>query len=186
MKSITKIALSAAVVLGSATAAFAGDVPEHRLTDRYPFLQMNTAPIAKHAAMKMTAWQGSSLNQVSDVPEHRLTDRFPFLAANQAGSVKSNVWQVASVNAITSDVPENRITDRYPLLERTAATVAPMHAGVRTWNVRQVSSAGQGSIDVAEEKIGDRYPFLDRANAKRGAIGFATAGRTQKQMKNKV
>ena len=53
----TMIVLSAAVVLGSASAAFAYEAPENKIGDRYPFLEQVYQPISasKFAVRNVTS-----------------------------------------------------------------------------------------------------------------------------------
>jgi hypothetical protein len=123
------IALSAAALLGSITAATAYDVPENRIGDRYPFLDRVNPTAALVQKNTVVGWMSV------DVPENRITDRYPQLAPKFGGS-RVTAARVASTVQSSADVPENRISDRYPFLEQTSKTpvlaVAPtatrMHA----------------------------------------------------------
>jgi 5'-deoxynucleotidase YfbR-like HD superfamily hydrolase len=55
----TKIALSTLLVVGSASAALAHDVPENLIGDRYPFLEQTAPQTAAQAAFAYAAAQHS-------------------------------------------------------------------------------------------------------------------------------
>ena len=150
----TVIAVTAATILASASAALAYESPENRLGDRYPFLEQAYAPVSaqKVARTNVMYRQASSLVQYSnEAPENRIGDRYPFLeqALQPSSSSRSAgrylgggtmTRQVASSNSYVNEAPENRIGDRYPLLE-------PQVASQRT-SVRQVA-AGRASTGAS-------------------------------------
>jgi hypothetical protein len=100
---IAKIALSAAAILGSATAAFAYDVPEASVSGIQTAVHMNA---------KMTAI-GHFSGNANEVPEYRIGDRYPAL---EPTSARHAVWRVAISTPVAYEVPEDRIGDKYPLL----------------------------------------------------------------------
>jgi hypothetical protein len=76
------IALTAAAVLGSASAAFAYEDPENRIGDRYPFLEQiaNPAATAKFGDRYLMRRQVANLNRfANEEPESKIADRYPFL-----------------------------------------------------------------------------------------------------------
>lgn len=91
----TIIALTAATVLASASAAFAYDAPENRIGDRYPLLE-----------------QGYQPNTSSRVTSARMS------APRSAAPVWAfNLNQFSNSQQYVNDAPENKIGDRYPFLE---------------------------------------------------------------------
>ena len=126
------IVLTAAVILGSASAAFAYEDPENRIGDRYPFLEPTVAVnVLKVAQNRMMVRQTTSGIQIAyDDPENRIGDRYPsldqttrspsgvtagrYLAARYASNVNQD--------SIRAEDPENKIADRYPFLEQRTAS----------------------------------------------------------------
>ena len=122
------IAFTAAVVLGSVSAAFAYEDPENRIGDRYPVREpMVAASVFKIAQNRMVFRQTSSGIQAAyEDPENRIGDRYPSLdqttkltrgvTAGRYLAVRyaSNVGR----ESIRIEDPESKIADRYPLLEQ--------------------------------------------------------------------
>lgn len=95
----TMIALSATLVLGAASSAFAYDAPEHKIGDRYPLLEQTYRPVMAQVGNRhIIASPTASLNlYASEVPEHKISDRYPWLEA----PVKvANVKVTATVKAM--------------------------------------------------------------------------------------
>ncbi len=123
----TMITLTAAVVLGSVSAAFAYEDIENRLSDRYPFLDQVYQPISgsRLAVRSVMPRQVATLNQYSnEAPENKIGDRYPLLelayqpsATSRSAGRYVTPTQVASSMQYANDAPENKIGDRYPLLE---------------------------------------------------------------------
>ena len=122
------IAISAVVVLSSASAVLAVDDAENNIGDRYPSLAQNTNPtVARSAGNRvMVARQVSRTTQVAEGDaENQISDRYPSLAQSDARVATTNVSfkmptiRFASSNArFTTNEPEYQIGDKYPLLER--------------------------------------------------------------------
>src|SRR5262249_47364933 len=111
----TIIALSAVALLGSATLAAAGDAPEDKLGDRYPFLEKTYAPAANVGA-RISGRQFTTVNQ--GAPEDNLGDRFAFLNGGYAPTATANNVRWNTVRTVRTqggyEAPENKIADRYP------------------------------------------------------------------------
>ena len=78
----TMIAITAGVILSSASAAFAYEDPENKIGDRYPFLEQRYTPVAATAlrSTNLRVNQISNLAQYAyEAPENRIGDRYPFL-----------------------------------------------------------------------------------------------------------
>ncbi len=76
------IALSALLIVGGASSAFAYEEPEHRLGDRYSFLVKvdRPAPTGRVATRNAAVRQAAKLDlYTNEVPEHIIGDRYPFL-----------------------------------------------------------------------------------------------------------
>ena len=146
----TMIALTAAVVLGSTSAAFAYEAPENKIGDRYPFLEQVYQPISANrlAAKDVMPRRIANLNQYADeVLEHKIGDRYPFL---------EQAYQLSS----TSRSAGRYLADRYTIPS-------------------QVANLNQYANEVPEHKIGDRYPFLEpRIVSQRAPTRYVTARRT--------
>jgi hypothetical protein len=126
------IALTAAVVFGSLSAAFAYEDPENRIGDRYPSLEPTVAAKVLNVSQnRMVVRQTASATQVAyEDPESRTGDRYPgldqttrspsgvtagrYLAVRYASNVNQNSARV--------DDTESKIADRYPLLEQRTAS----------------------------------------------------------------
>ncbi|HYM35708.1 MAG TPA: hypothetical protein VET48_09955 [Steroidobacteraceae bacterium] len=146
----TVIALTAATVLVSASAAFAYEDLENRIGDRYPFLEQTYAPISapKFVRANVTYRQTSGLSQFSnEAPENKIGDRYPFLEQSYQPSKSAGRYladrfvtprQVAA-NPYVSEAPENKIGDRYPFLE---PRIAPLRAPVRHVMARRADATG--------------------------------------------
>ena len=152
----TKIALTAATILVSASAAFAYEAPENKIGDRYPFLEQaytSSGSVQKLVRANVTYRQASNLSQYSsEVPENKIGDRYPFLEQGyQASSTRVAGRYLAdrfmaprqvATNSYANEVPENKIGDRYPFLEpRIVSQRAPVrHAmarrGLTTGSIR--------------------------------------------------
>jgi hypothetical protein len=136
----TMIMLTAAVVLSSASAAFAYEDPENRLGDRYPFLEQAYQPSQanKYAGRYVTPRQVVTLNQYSnEAVENKIGDRYPSLEqAYQPAATSRYVAarQVASSVKYANESPENKIGDRYPFLE---AQYVSQRAPARTTAARR-------------------------------------------------
>ena len=140
----TMIALTAATVLASASAAFAYEAPENKIGDRYPFLEQayTSASTPKFVRANVMYRQASSFSQYSnEAPENKIGDRYPFLEASYQPSKSAGRYladrfaaprQVA-VSSYINEAPENKIGDRYPFLEpRIASQRVPVrHAMAR-------------------------------------------------------
>jgi hypothetical protein len=91
--------LSAVVIIGSATAAFAGEVPEHKLGDRYPFLEQTYRPIAAAPqARRHVANTGLYANQA---PENKIGDRYPWLEAPATVTASTAARVVRTARPVT-------------------------------------------------------------------------------------
>jgi hypothetical protein len=114
------ISLTSAVVLGSASAAFAVEDPESRLADRYPFLEK--VATTRGAAHKMViARQSAGALANVEVPENRIGDRYPWLEPG----AKPIIFALTSGRLVESasvqvDDPESKLADRFPWLEPKA------------------------------------------------------------------
>ena len=126
------IALTAAVIVGSASAAFSYDDPESRIGDKYPWLDQSSRPILSRnvGGPYVPARQLAGLDQrmVEDV-ESRVADRYPTLEPNippqSAGSIlRARVsMRQGQYSVLTSYAdPESRIGDKYPFLDRGIPT----------------------------------------------------------------
>ena len=91
----TIIALTAATVLASASAALASEEPENKIGDRYPFLEQ---VYRANSPSRATSERMSAPRSLKPVWAFRLN-------------------QFSSANQYINDAPENKIGDRYPLLE---------------------------------------------------------------------
>jgi len=130
----TMIAITAAVVLGSSSAAFSYEDVENRIGDRYPFLEQISTPVAANrlGSRNVMVRQVSSLALYSNEDvENKIGDRYPSLEqlASPAPTERFAGRYLTSrlaTNSISSqyayDDPENRIGDRYPLLEQLVAS----------------------------------------------------------------
>ena len=80
----TKIGIAAAVILSSASAAFAYEDPENKIGDRYPRLEQKYQPIsgnrsaARQVAPKLSP---ASVQYTFQAPENKIGDRYPLLEA---------------------------------------------------------------------------------------------------------
>ena len=127
----TMIGITAAVILSSASAAFAYEDPENKIGDRYPLLEQRYTPVAATAlrSTNLRVNQVSSLAQYAyEDPENKLSDRYPFLeqrytpVAARTVAMRYPTPRLASSSAqYAYEAPENKISDRYPLLERQIA-----------------------------------------------------------------
>ena len=126
----TMIGMTAAVILGSASAAFAYEAIENRDSDRYPFLEQKYTPVAATAlrGTNLRISRASNLGQYAyGAPEDKISDRYPLLemgyapvAANTV-AVRYQSPRLAS-SSVAYEAPENKIGDRYPLLEQQVAS----------------------------------------------------------------
>jgi hypothetical protein len=127
----TMIAITAGVILSSASAAFAYEDPENKIGDRYPFLEQRYTPVAASTirSSNLRVSQSSGYVQYAyEAPENRIGDRYPFLeqnytrAAANTFAVRSAAPRlVSSSGQYAYEAPENKISDRYPLLEQQVA-----------------------------------------------------------------
>lgn len=69
----TMIALSAAIVLGSASATFAYEAPENKIGDRYPALEQRY-PVLEHAAQQDGLNAYASARKTTRKPVARAAD----------------------------------------------------------------------------------------------------------------
>ncbi len=126
----TMIGITAAVILSSASAAFAYEDPENKIGDRYPFLEQRYTPVAATAlrSTNLRVSRASNLGQYAyEAPEDKISDRYPLLemgyapvAANRV-AVRYQSPRLAS-SSVAYEAPENKIGDRYPLLEQQVAS----------------------------------------------------------------
>lgn len=123
------IALTAAVIVGSASAAFSYDDPESRIGDKYPFLEQQpsrTIAVRNIGGPYLPVRSTVSLNQpLPEDVEAQIADKYPTLepAAPPASAASILRTRVAMRQAETSlltiyEDPESRVADKYPLLER--------------------------------------------------------------------
>ena len=130
----TIIAMTAALVLGSSSAAFSNDDPENRIGDRYPFLEkISTSVIATRPSGRIPTVRqvsNSVLSSTEDV-ENKIGDRYqsleqiviPAPAERFAGRYLTSRLAANSIFVQpASEEPDNRIGDRYPLLEQLVAS----------------------------------------------------------------
>ena len=83
----TMIGMTAAVILGSASAAFAYEAIENRDSDRYPFLEQKYTPVAATAlrGTNLRISRASNLGQYAyGAPEDKISDRYPLLEMGYA------------------------------------------------------------------------------------------------------
>jgi hypothetical protein len=127
-------ALAAAIVVGSASGAFAVEDPENQIGDRYPFL----APTTMSAPAKFTA-NRTMIRQVANIqqaeiadPESRIGDRYPLLertatpAKAATASMRVRLPRQAALDWSNNiEDPESRIGDKYPFLEPAQAHRGP-------------------------------------------------------------
>ena len=148
----TMITLTAAIVLGSVSAAFAYEDIENRLGDRYPFLEQVYQPImaSRLASRYVTPRQVATLDQYNyEAPENKIGDRYPLLEiAYQPSATSRSVGRSVTASQIASSVlyaneaPENKIGDRYPFLEaqyvssRGPARVTTARRNLTTGSIR--------------------------------------------------
>ena len=79
---ITKsiIALSALLVMGTASVAFADEDPENKIGDRYPLLEQQYKPVAANKARVMPAPKTPKLDQyINEDVDNKIADRYPLL-----------------------------------------------------------------------------------------------------------
>ena len=128
----TTIALTAAVALGFAAAAFAYEEPENRIGDRYPFLELAVGPVQANSIgnTNLMVRQFAGVDQFAyEEPENRIGDRYPRLEP-MARSISTNKFAgrylatryASNLTQIAYEEPENRIGDRYPFLEPQVAS----------------------------------------------------------------
>ena len=138
----TMISLTAAIVLGSASAAFSYEDPENKIGDRYPFLEQAYQPSSSsRTARNVMPRQAARFAQYSNEdPENKIGDRYPALElAYQPTASKSlgryvAARQVAASVQYANEAPENKIGDKYPLLE---AQYVSQRGSTRTTTVRR-------------------------------------------------
>lgn len=121
----TLIALSAAAIIGSVSTAFAYEAPEHKIGDRYPFLEQTYKPTTQSRFVGGTVMPRSVAQYGYEAPENMLGDRYPAFATvyQPIASAKVSTRKVAIRNfgAYANEVPEHKIGDRYPTLEHVYA-----------------------------------------------------------------
>jgi hypothetical protein len=128
----TMIGMTAAVILSSASAAFAYEDPENKIGDRYPFLEQRYTPVAS-ATLRSSNLRGSRASNfaqyVYEAPENKISDRYPLLEMGYAPATANTVavrYQAprlaSSSGQYANEAPENKIGDRYPLLEQQVAS----------------------------------------------------------------
>ena len=121
----TLIALSAAALFGSLSAAQAYEAPENKIGDRYPFLEQTYAPI-KSTWVGGTVMPRQLVQYGNEAPENMTGDRYPALATVYqpiAVKVVGRAYrQVVNSGTYGNEAPENKISDRYPLLELQVAS----------------------------------------------------------------
>ena len=119
----TLIALSAAAVLGSVSAAFSYETPENKIGDRYPFLEQTYKPTTATRTSGGTVTPRHAVNQIgNEDADNMIGDRYPSLAKVYQPVVTTKfagqrVPHRQVLNYGASEVPENKIGDRYPFLE---------------------------------------------------------------------
>ena len=151
----TLIALTATVVLGSASAAFAYEEPENRIGDRYPFLEQMISPVqGNHIGnSNLISRQFARADQFSnEEPENRIGDRYPLLepmvrpvsTGKFAGKYLAMRYASNSINQSAYEEAENKIGDRYPLLEPQVASqqVASQRGPARRFASRGTRTTG--------------------------------------------
>jgi hypothetical protein len=122
----TLIALSAAALFGSFTAALAYEAPEDKIGDRYPLLEQTYAPTAVKTFGRTAmprAWH--SQTTAAEVSENKIGDRYPALEQvyQPVAAAKVAVRNVAHRLAMFgTEAQENKIGDRYPFLEQVYAS----------------------------------------------------------------
>ncbi len=126
----TMMGITAAVVLSSASAAFAYEDPENKIGDRYPFLEQRYTPVASATlrGTNLRVSRASNLGQYAyEAPEDKISDRYPLLEMGYAPVAANRVVvryqspRLAS-SSVAYEAPENKIGDRYPLLEQQVAS----------------------------------------------------------------
>jgi len=79
---ITKsiIALSALLVMSSASIAFTDEEPENKIGDRYPLLEQQYKPVVANKTRVMSAPKAPKLDQfINEDVDSRIADRYPLL-----------------------------------------------------------------------------------------------------------
>lgn len=79
---LTKIVLSALLVVGFASNVLANEAPENKIGDRYPFLEQTIQQPAGALAFASAAVRHSVKRPAAaakEVPENKIGDRYPFL-----------------------------------------------------------------------------------------------------------
>jgi hypothetical protein len=121
----TLIALSAAAVIGSVSAAFAYEAPEHKIGDRYPFLEQTYKPTTATRFVGGTVMPRPVVQYGYQAPEHMLGDRYQAFATVYqpiaAGKISGRKVAIRNYGAYSAEAPENKIGDRYPSLEHVYA-----------------------------------------------------------------
>lgn len=121
----TLIALSAAAIIGSVSAAFAYEAPEHKLGDRYPFLEQTYKPTTETRFVGGTVMPRSVAQYGYQAPEHMLGDRYQAFATVYqpiaASKVSTRKVAYRDYGAYANEAPEHKIGDRYPVLEHVYA-----------------------------------------------------------------
>lgn len=130
----TMIAITAALILGSASTAFSNEDPENRIGDRYPLLERISTPVAAtrlgNRNLMVRQVSNSVLSSTEDV-ENKIGDRYqsleqiviPAPAERFAGRYLTSRLAANSIFVQpASEEPDNRIGDRYPLLEQLVAS----------------------------------------------------------------
>src|SRR5476651_113620 len=131
----TMIGMTAAVILSSASAAFAYEAPENRDGDRYPFLEQKYTPVAS-ATLRSSNLRGSRASNSGqyayEAPENKISDRYPMLEMGYAPVARNRVavrYQAPRLASTSGqyayEAPENKIGDRYPLLEQAVYQSGP-------------------------------------------------------------
>ena len=123
----TMIALAAAAIVGSVSAALSYEDPEYRLADRYPFLDQSQSAVRNIGGPYVVGRSMVSLNKsTTEDAEWHIGDRYPTLdtsaPSSTAASVLTTRLAIRQAAATTgSEDPEYRIGDRYPFLDRAPA-----------------------------------------------------------------
>lgn len=120
----TLIALSAAAIIGSFSAAFAYEDPENKIGDRYPLLEQTYAP-TKSAWVGGTTMPRQVVQYGNQAPENMIGDRYQGLATvyQPIASIKFASRKVVQhMTYGSTEAPENKLGDRFPFLEQAYST----------------------------------------------------------------
>lgn len=131
MLKVIPASITAVMIVGTASAAFAYQDPASRLGDRYPFLEPGYWAMAaeRFAVSAAVARRGHSTGQSTyRDPASKLADRYPFLergyrttAARRHAASAAVRQRTVKYSQVQRRDPASKIGDRYPFLERRVA-----------------------------------------------------------------